>query len=106
MQAMAGPALPPHGHRRHHARHGKRACRAKSPHSAAGQGYGAGNGNGTVPIYISESAISMESASASQIGSEHAATGKSLSLSSEWNKLIDRCEQRCFYFTYNVVDQP
>ena len=82
MQAMAGPAHSPHGHRRHHARHGKRACRAKAPHGV-GQGHGAA-GNGSVPIYVSESAISMDSASsmasasASQIGSENAATGMSL----------------------------
>jgi len=76
MQAMAGPAHPPHGHRRHHARHGKRACRAKHT-QAAGQGYGGVEAaNGTVPIYISESAISMDSASTSQIGSGNAATGK------------------------------
>jgi hypothetical protein len=77
MQAMAGPAHAPHGHRRHHARHGKRACRAKAS-QAAGQGYGVEAGNGTVPIYISESSISIDSASASQIGSGNAATGKSL----------------------------
>ena len=77
VQAMAGPAQPPHGHRRHHARHGKRACRAKHT-QAAGQGYGGIEAaNGTVPIYISESAISIDSASVSQIGSGNAATGTS-----------------------------
>jgi len=77
MQAMAGPAHTPHGHRRHHARHGKRACRAKTT-QAAGQGYGGVEiANGTVPIYISESAISIDSASVSQIGSGNAATGTS-----------------------------
>jgi len=76
MQAMAGPAHPPHGHRRHHARHGKRACRARASQAAIPE-YGLGADNGTVPIYISQSAISIDSASASQIGSGNAATGKS-----------------------------
>lgn len=76
MQAMAGPAHPPHGHRRHHARHGKRACRARASQAAIPE-YGLGTDNGTVPIYISESAISIDSASTSQIGNGNAATGKS-----------------------------
>jgi hypothetical protein len=44
-----------------------------------GSGSGTSNGNGTetVPVYVSESGVSLVESSASKIGNEYAATGKS-----------------------------
>lgn len=87
MQVMAGPLADANAHkaqhRRHHARHARRACKARPAASASasliGSGSGTSNGNGTetVPVYVSESGVSLVESSASKIGNEYAATGES-----------------------------
>jgi hypothetical protein len=92
MQVMAGPLADSKAHRRHHARHARRACKVKpiagpSAVASANAGFGAG-GNGSVPIYVSESGVSLvDSASASASSASEYTTGRLLSMAGDlWSR--------------------
>lgn len=79
MQVMAGPLADSKAHRRHHARHARRACRVR-PSAIASAGLIGGGGNGGVPVYVSESGVSLvDSASATTSDANEYLTGEQYS---------------------------